>query len=175
MDEHSTEDRFAALEARIARLEDELAVHRLLNTWGPAVDTANGDAAAALWDDDGVMEANGVRVNGPADVSAIVGSEGQRDVVRQGCAHVPSYPVVTVDGDRATATGYMRAYRRTDDGYEIWMVSAGHWEFIRTPGGWRMERSVGHLIDGGPEATAILARALDGGAAPAGHHDGGHR
>src|SRR5690349_19009180 len=48
------EDRLAALEARVQMLEDQLAVQQLLNRWGPAVDTGDSAAAAALWTEDGV-------------------------------------------------------------------------------------------------------------------------
>jgi hypothetical protein len=33
------EARFAGVEERVRRLEDQVAIHRLINSWGPAVDT----------------------------------------------------------------------------------------------------------------------------------------
>jgi hypothetical protein len=43
------ETRLAALEARLRAVEDELAIFRLLNAYGPLVDSASGEAAAEIW------------------------------------------------------------------------------------------------------------------------------
>jgi len=162
MDTTQYDDRLAALEARLQMLEDQLAVQQLLNRWGPAVDTGNSAAAAALWTDDGVLESEISYLDGPADVAAMVESEGQQSLIRQGCAHVQAFPLITVEGDRATATGYSRVYLHQEDGsYEVWRVSANRWEFARTTSGWRATRRTNHVIDGGPEARALLRSGLD--------------
>ncbi|MGH7856341.1 MAG: nuclear transport factor 2 family protein, partial [Candidatus Binatia bacterium] len=122
----------------------------------------DSDAAAALWDDDGVLDSDLSHLEGPAAVAEMVLSEGQQSLIRQGCAHVQGFPVLTVEGDRATATGYSRVYRHTDEGHEVWRVSANHWEFRRTPSGWRVTRRTNRVIDGGPEARDVLGRALGG-------------
>src|SRR5262245_3437108 len=115
------EDRLAALEARVQMLEDQLAVQQLLNRWGPAVDIGDSAAAAALWADDGVLESEISYLGGPAAVAAMVGSEGQQSLIRQGCAHIQAFPLINVEGDRATAIGYSRVYLHREDGsYEVW-------------------------------------------------------
>jgi len=157
------EDRLAALEARVQMLEDQLAVQRLLNQWGPAVDTGDSAAAAALWTDDGVLESEISYLDGPAAVSEMVESEGQQSLIRRGCAHVQAFPLITVEGDRATATGYSRVYLHREDGsYEVWRVSANRWEFARTPDGWRATRRTNHVIDGGADARGLLRGGLSG-------------
>jgi ketosteroid isomerase-like protein len=161
--DHPLEDRMAALEARVRMLEDQLAVQQLLNRWGPAVDTGDSTAAAALWTDDGVLESEISYLDGPAGVAAMVESDGQQALIRQGCAHVQAFPLITVDGDRATATGYSRVYLHQDDGsYEVWRVSANRWEFARTTGGWRATRRTNHVIDGGTTARDLLRGGLAG-------------
>lgn len=150
----------AALEERVRLLEDQLAIHRLVNSWGPAVDTGDSRAAAALWAEEGVLESDLSHLIGPDAVAAMVESEGQQSLIRQGCAHVQGFPLVTIDGDVATATGYSRVYRYLDGAHEIWRVSANRWEFRRTPSGWRITRRVNHVIDGGPEARELLNRGL---------------
>ena len=158
---HQEDDRLAALEARVRLLEDQLAVQQLLNRWGPAVDTGESAAAAALWTDDGVMESEIARLDGPAAVAEMVESDGQQALIEQGCAHVAGFPVIAVDGDRAVATCYSRVYLHQEDGgYEIWRVSANRWEFARTDDGWRATRRTNHVIDGGPEAQALLRGGL---------------
>jgi ketosteroid isomerase-like protein len=155
------EDRLAALEARVQMLEDQLAVQQLLNRWGPAVDTGDSAAAAALWTADGVLESEISYLDGPTGVAGMVESDGQQALIRQGCAHVQAFPLIAVDGDRATATGYSRVYLHQDDGsYEVWRVSANRWEFARTTDGWRATRRTNHVIDGGPVARDLLRGGL---------------
>jgi ketosteroid isomerase-like protein len=161
MGETGSEEQQAALEERVSSLEDQLAIHRLVNSWGPAVDTGDSAAAATLWAEDGVLESDLARVVGPDAVAAMVESDAQQSLIRDGCAHVQAFPLVTVDGDRAVATGYSRVYRFKDGAHEIWRISANRWEFRRTSEGWRITRRVNHVIDGGPEARELLNRGLD--------------
>ena len=146
-----------ALEARIARLEDQLAIHRLINSWGPAVDTGQAEAAAALFSDDAVLKSDMSHLIGPAAIEEMVHSDGQQALIRQGSAHIPAFPLVEIDGDSARALGYSRVYLHTESGYEVWRVSANYWEFRRTANGWRVSSRVNHVIDGGPEAQELLA------------------
>lgn len=162
MERSELEDRVAALEERVRTLEDQAAVLRLVASWGPAVDTGGPDGAAAagaLWADDGVLQSDISRLEGPAAITEMVLSDGQEALIRQGSAHVQALPVVTVEGDHATATNYSRVYRLAGDGHEIWRVSANVWELRRTSAGWRVTRRTNHLIDGGPEARELLQRA----------------
>jgi ketosteroid isomerase-like protein len=151
----------AALEQRVRLLEDQLAIHRLIHTWGPAVDSGHSSAAAGIWTEDGILQSDLSFLGGRSAVAAMVESDGQQELIRQGCAHVQSFPLVTVDGDRATATGYSRVYRHNGGGgYEVWRVSANRWELRRTPNGWRVTRRVNQVIDGGPRARELLKQAL---------------
>ncbi len=154
------EGRLAALEQRVQRLEDEVAILRLINSWGPAVDTGSSEAAGALWDENGVLESDLSHLVGPAAVVTMVDSDGQQELIRQGCAHVQTAPMVAVDGDRAEAVTYSQVYLHSTDGHSIWRVSANRWEFARTAAGWRVTRRANRVIDGGPEARQILVRAL---------------
>jgi hypothetical protein len=160
-DPAGTEDRLRALEERVAVLEDQLALYRLISTYGPAVDTGSGAEAGALWAEDGAYEFDTSRLDGPQGISAMVAGETHQGLIRQGCAHILALPVLTVDGDEATATGYSRVYRHVGDGYEVWRVSANHWRFRRTPAGWKVVHRVNRTIDGSPEARRILRSAFD--------------
>jgi ketosteroid isomerase-like protein len=157
------EDRVAALEQHVRTLEDQAALYRLICSWGLAADTADSARAASLWTEDGVLEVEGAPTNGPANIFAIIDSEGQKRLVDQGCAHVQGFPVVSVDGDRATATNYSWVYLHTENGYEVWRSTANNWEFRRGPDGWKVVRRSAHVIDGGPEARELLARAFSAG------------
>lgn len=154
------EDRVGALEARLKHVEDQLEIHRLINSWGPFVDTGNGEAAAGLFSDDAVLQSDLSYLVSPAAIRAMVYADGHQSLIRDGSAHIPAFPLVNVDGDSANAVGYTRVYRHTPTGYEVWRVSANYWEFKRTPDGWRVSKRVNHVIDGGPEAGEILRNAV---------------
>ena len=156
MDDTQLSDRVAALEDRLRHVEDQLAIHRLINGWGPAVDTGNGEAAAELFTDDAILESDLSYLVGPAAITAMVYGEGHQSLVHDGSAHIPAFPILNIEGDVASAIGYTRVYRHTPDGYEVWRVSANHWEFRRTPEGWRVTKRTNHVIDGGPEAKELL-------------------
>jgi hypothetical protein len=158
-------ERVAILERRVQMLEDHLAVLRLINSWGPAVDTGTSQAAGALFDEHGVLDSDLSRLDGPVAVVAMVESDAQQALIRQGCAHVQTAPLITVDGDRARAIAYSQVYLHTENGHEVWRVSANQWGFRRTSDGWRVTRRMNRVIDGNPAAHAILVRGLDGPAA----------
>ena len=161
LDATAWQERLAALENRVRQLEDEVAIHRLINSWGPAVDTGNAEAAAALFAEDGILESDLSYLIGPAAVGAMVRGEGHQSLIRDGSAHIPAFPVIQISGDEATAIGYSRVYRHTDDGYEVWRVSANRWQFRRTGEGWRMTRRTNHVIDGGRAAPRILGQLFE--------------
>jgi hypothetical protein len=91
----------------------------------------------------------------------MVESDGQQALIAQGCAHVQSAPVIFVEGDRATATAYSQVFLHTEDGHEVWRVSANQWECRRTPEGWRLTRRVNRVIDGTPGSRHLLVHAFD--------------
>jgi uncharacterized protein (TIGR02246 family) len=150
--------RLATLEDQVRRLEDQVAIHRLINTWGPAVDTGQAEAAAALFSEDAVLQSDMSHLTGRPAIADMVRSDGQQALIDQGSAHIPAFPVVDIDGDAARAIGYSRVYLHTDEGYEVWRVSANYWEFTRTDDGWRVRRRTNHVIDGGPQAQQLLGR-----------------
>jgi hypothetical protein len=153
--------RLETLEAKVQELEDGAAVLRLVCSWGPAVDTGSSREAGALWDEHGVLESDLSRLEGPSEVTVMVESDGQQALITQGCAHVQSAPIVTIDGDTAVVTSYSQVFLHAEEEHRIWRVSANRWECRRTPAGWRLTKRVNRLIDGSPGPRELLARALD--------------
>ncbi len=163
MEKKDLENRLEFLEKRVMELEDQVEIHKLINSWGPAVDGDNPEAAAAIWADDGVLisEMKDTRLEGPGAVAQMVRDPGHQKLVQAGSAHIQSFPVVTIDGDTAKAVGFSRVYLHNDEGgHEVWRVSANRWDFRRTPQGWRVSRRLNRVIDGGPEAREILNQAF---------------
>ena len=147
------------LAGRVAALEDELAIHRLIVTYGFAVDVGDSDRTAALFTEDTLYDVDKTLV--------MKGRTGVRDMVRGGnhqsllpnCAHTIGPAVVRVDGDTAVATAYSRIYLRKPGRIELWRLSFNRFELERCGGSWRIARRVTRLL-GHDEAGAIFAREL---------------
>src|SRR5262245_63639278 len=98
----SLEQTVADLARRVTRLEDELAIHRLIVSYGLAVDAGDPDRSAAVFTEDGVYDVDVGRMEGREAVRAMVRGARHREMVGH-CAHQIGPAVVTLEGsDRAT-------------------------------------------------------------------------
>lgn len=147
----------ADLERRLRALEDERDIRQLIASYGPAVDTGDAEATAALWTTDGSYSVAGTDTFlGAQAVGDLVRIPGHRAYLAQGCAHVLSTPVVELAGDRATASCYSRLYLHQDGHWIVARVSANRWELERTDAGWRVRSRENRLLDGSEVARALL-------------------
>ena len=147
-----------ALTHRVQKLEDELAIHRLIVRYGLAVDTGDAARTAAVFAPEGVYDADVRLMNGRADVADMVRSDRHQRMVGH-CAHQIGPAVVRVDGDRAVALGYSRVYLQSDQGIGIYRVSLNRWELERRAGEWLIARRLTRLL-GHAEARAIFDAGL---------------
>jgi hypothetical protein len=170
------EDRLRRLEARTARLEDQVQLYQLMSRYGPLVDSGDAEGAASLWTEDGVYDWGGgstPSADGPASegqvnkgaAGAAFGRAAVADMVRgayhqriiaEGAGHVIGLPHITVDRDTAFAISYSRLYRHDGDNFRVWRVAANRWEFVRTADGWQVARRVNRVLNGDAEARALL-------------------
>ncbi|MBY0279919.1 nuclear transport factor 2 family protein [Candidatus Binatia bacterium] len=155
----SPEERLTAIERRVAALEDELAIHRLIVTYGFAVDTGDAAATGALFTEDGLYDVDTTLVmHGRSGVEEMVRGVRHQSLLPN-CAHTIGPAVVCVDGDRAVATAYSRIYKRDGDAIGLWRLSFNRFELERHDGRWqiacRTTRMLGH-----DEAHGLFARAL---------------
>jgi hypothetical protein len=145
MDE--SQERLGALEARVQALEDELALYRLMTSYGPAADSGDGAKASEIWTEDGVYDADGPGVmDGRGAIVAMLSEEGHQAMV-PGCAHLNHPVVIRLDGDRATAVGYSQVWRTDDGKHHVFRLAANRWEFARTDEGWRVARRTNRRLD----------------------------
>ncbi len=156
------ETRLAQLEDRIALLEDHNAIMRLMYAYGPAVDSGSADTVAQLWTEDGVYDVDTGRLDGRAEIAAMVRSDAHQHWINNGCGHVISPAHITVTGDTAVATCHtqMILKRQSRDGYSVGRVTANRWEFARTAQGWKATLRTNRLLDGGAEARELLAAGV---------------
>ena len=66
------EQRLARLEERVGRLEDELAITRLVASYGPLVDAGEAEGVAGLWAQDGAYDVEGWQMTSREDIRAMV-------------------------------------------------------------------------------------------------------
>lgn len=152
-------DALEALERRVTRLEDELAIHRLIVSYGLAVDVGDAPRSAAVFARDGVYDVDVGRMTGRGAVADMVAGPQHQSMVGH-CAHQIGPAVVEVlTSERAVATGYSRVYLENRAGIHIYRVSANRWELVKQDGAWlvarRTTRRLGHA-----EALGVLRQAL---------------
>ena len=152
----NVDERLAALESRLRAVEDELAVVRVVTSYGPLIDLGEPEAVAALWDADGVYDVDTGLYEGQAGISAMVASDAHQGLLDRGCAHLLSTPHVTVLGDTAVAVGHSQLVVRSDRGYHVARASAHRWELARHDGSWRVVRRTSRLLDGTSTPRELL-------------------
>lgn len=158
----TVEDRVAALEARLRRLEDERDIARVVASYGPCVDAGNAVGTAELWAEDGSYDVEGWRMTSRADVRAMVESDGHRALVAAGCCHFLGPAVVTVDGDEAVALCESVVLRAASDDYQVWRAAANHFHLRRESDGWRIMTRTTRLLNGNPKAHRLLTAGVAG-------------
>ena len=171
------EARLASAEARItdslSRLDaaqDELAVMRILAAYSPRVDSGDAEGVAALWTADGVYDVDTGVLEGHDGLTEMVNGAAHQGLIAHGCGHVPSLPLVLVDGDRAVATGYTQLVVRSSKPgrYTVLRVTASRWELERRGSvdapdrGWRVVLRTARAVTDDGEGRQLLARSSDG-------------
>jgi SnoaL-like domain len=154
------EDRVERLEARLRAAEDQLEIIRLLNTYGPAVDSGSAEAAAKLWTGDGVYDAGGVTRFTPEALITMYKDTGHQGLVHAGVSHLTATPRIEVNGDEAEAVAYSFVVLRRGEEWFIMRGAINHWQLVRTPDGWRIRERFNRVLDGSPESHEVMRRAL---------------
>ncbi len=153
------ETRVATLEARVQRLEDELAIHRQIVRYGLAVDTGDAAETARLFTEDTVYDVDrSLVMEGRAGVRAMVDGPRHRALLPE-CAHTIGPELIEIDGDRAVATAYSRIYLHRDGEFRLLRVSCNRFELERRAGSWEIARRTTRLL-GSPGAQEIFRRHL---------------
>jgi hypothetical protein len=157
----SVEERLAALEARLRTAEDQLEILRLVNSYGPLVDSGESRAAAELWVEDGTYNVGGRGpITGHDALAAIYDADGHQDLIHTGSAHLTATPRISVNGDCAEAVAYSFVVLRREDEWYVWRASANHWTLKRTPRGWRIVERYNRILDGSKDSHDTLRRVL---------------
>jgi hypothetical protein len=158
----TVEERLALLEERVQLLEDELAITRLVASYGPLVDAGEADAVAQLWAEDGTYDVEGWQMTSRADVRAMVESDGHQHLIDGGCAHFLGPAHVTVDGYEAVAVCESLLVRHRDGAFSVRRAGANHFRLRLESDGWRITERRTRALDGSAEARDLLAQGAKG-------------
>lgn len=157
-EEHSmATDALDEILSRLRRVEDELAITRLIASYGPLVDSGSADATAQLWCADGEYEVEGWNMRGRDEVRAMVESSAHRKLITGGSAHFQGPARVDIDGDSALAVFESLLVLRDGDRFQVLRASVHRLQLRREADGWHIARRTGRLLDGGAEARELLA------------------
>ncbi len=134
-------EELAALAGRVARLEDEREILRVLSAYGSSVDYGAAERFARCFTDDGVLELSkpksdqvAVRAAGREELTAFARSHSRAP--RQWHKHLVLETDLEIDGDEARATSY---YVLLQDHERVPVVrSFGRYldRLVRTDSGW---------------------------------------
>jgi uncharacterized protein (TIGR02246 family) len=114
----TVEERLGVLEQRLRRAEDELAIARLMASYGPLADAGDADAVAGLWAEDGEYDVDGWHMRSRADIAEMVRSPAHQGLISGGSAHFLGPVHIDVAGDEAVAVCESILVRHNEDGGE---------------------------------------------------------
>ncbi|MFI7524069.1 nuclear transport factor 2 family protein [Nocardia salmonicida] len=155
----SADDRqfLVQLEQRVQRLEDELAVLRLLTSYGPLVDAGDAEGAAELWSEEGEYDVEGWHMRGRTEIRDMVRSERHQTLITGGSTHFFGPANITIDGDEATAVCESILVRHTDGEFSIYRAGAHRIQLRRVSDSWQIVRRTTRPLNGSAEARELLA------------------
>jgi uncharacterized protein (TIGR02246 family) len=137
-----TKEADAGIEMRLQRVEDELAVRRVLIDYAATLDGRDYAAYANVFTADGEWTNAGGSHKGRAAIRAMLeGMFGPAGTPNAANYHIMSNPRVDLDGGHATATSRYLFMVRGAQGSPTPM-SAGiyHDDLVRQGGGWKIKR-----------------------------------
>ena len=145
-------DETAVLE-RLQRLEDTLAIQRLLIDYGLHLDARDLHAYSRLFCEDGEWTGDTGTAVGPDAIQAMLEAELPGNPPAPGATtwHVMANPAIDVDGERATSRVLWVLLRR-DAGDEPGIAVTGHYEDVlaREHGRWKFKRRAAFVDIGKP-------------------------
>jgi ketosteroid isomerase-like protein len=144
------------LRARLRALEDRADIAQVIAAYGPAVDSGDAEAAAALWTDDGRYDTDPTPLVGAQAIAGMVNGPLHQDIIGSGSGHVLGPVHITVTGDSAVAVGYSLLVRHGTEGFAITRCSANRWELSRIGGKWKVVWRRNALLDGRASARELL-------------------
>lgn len=140
----------ASIEQRLARVEAELAIRRIIFDYSALLDKGEWDAYIDLFAPDGEWKNDDGHYKGQAAIRQML-SEAVRPAPAERPArvfyHFNVNERIDVDGDRASAVSrYMFVMRGTDKAPRVALAGLYHDEFVRIGETWKIAKRVASEI-----------------------------
>ncbi|MEI9850610.1 MAG: nuclear transport factor 2 family protein [Sphingomonas sp.] len=142
-----------SIEARLGRVEDALAIERILVDYAALLDGRDYAGYAALFTPDGEWANAAVSNKGRDAIRAMLEKMlGPAGAPNRSNYHIVSNPRIALDGDRATATSRYLFVMRGADGRPVASLAGIYRdELVRLDGNWMIRRRVADDIMPTPE------------------------
>lgn len=158
----ASEVTIAALAERLQKVEDELAIIRLIASYGPLVDCGSVEDAPGLFTDFAAYDVDGGAMLGAQAIASMLAGDLHQSCLRSGIAHAMGLPWVQLDVDAAIATNTTQVFLRDGETFRPWRVAQNVWRLERSGGRWRVTGRTNRLIGDNGEAIRILDEAVHG-------------
>jgi ketosteroid isomerase-like protein len=134
----------SSLEARLQRVEDDLAIRRVLVDYAAFLDGRDYARYAALFTADAEWRNATASHKGQAAIRQMLeGTLGRAGGPNRSNFHIISNPQVDIDGDRATAASRYLFVMRGPDGRPVpSLAGVYHDDLVRQDGQWKIQRRV---------------------------------
>lgn len=149
--------RMTALETRLQRVEDELAITQMLASYGPLVDSGDPEPVAALWAEDGTYSVEGWSMLSRNDVHAMVASPAHQGLIANGSCHFLGPARVRILGDRAVAVCPSILVVHHEGRYLAYRAGANHFRLHRGAAGWEITERTTLALDGSTAARDLFS------------------
>jgi ketosteroid isomerase-like protein len=154
------------MEARLARVEAELAIRNVIARYGLAADCGDIGAALACHTEDAVYvvsdpnagrgdAGDDLELRGHQAISDMLNSEMHQSLLPN-CAHTVGPLVVAVGEDTAKVTGYSRVYHDQ----KLMRLAVNVWQMRKIGDAWKIARRESRVV-GDAKAQDLLKLALD--------------
>ncbi len=153
-------------EARITRIEAELAIRNLIARYGMAADCGDISTALDCHTKDAVYIVSNpnagrrehsadLELKGHGAIADMLGSDMHQSLLPD-CAHTAGPLMVDITGKTASATGYSRVYH----GQRLMRVAVNHWALRKEDGQWKIARRESR-VTGENAAQDLLRKHLN--------------
>ena len=166
---------YQSIDARLAAIEDRLAIYTLIAAHPPSADTAYAQYTKDVYVEDGVFD-RGPGLEGARGVEAIASftlKPEHQEAIRSGLAHFTGLPLIDLHGDEAIVTSYLQIIHLDHDGprrvlpnhgestgYRIHRVVANRWHLVKVDHVWKVKTRTILPIDGTDPPLRLLADGL---------------
>lgn len=150
------ESELEMVKQRVGAIEDRLAITNLLAGAAMSADVASEPYWRSMYGEAAIMDRGADQIErGRGEILAIVRGPGQHAAADYGMSHLSGVPHITIENDRAVATGYLLVIvpgpaattvslpgKGVSRELAIYHLTVNRWELYRSTEGWQVTRRI---------------------------------